>query len=294
MANIALCTDEKTHDAFTNTKAMLEELGHIVSGYGSGEMITSQLATFDIILCARMSTVASDINAVVGAVDRGVPVITGAISGGTENSISSAGVSIATGIALSQNTKAPTITGFYPTKSHSIFLDNKVEINALCRTSGATYCNTISLIQLATGGNIIGNYANTLESDAVIAIYNRGATVFNSKILGADVIFCGFLYGLAGYTQIGAGLINSLIQISTLKRFIRGNVRDSANLPASRKLVAINRTGSNFEGSAYSDLLTGDFEIKVGEDIVYTVICYDEDGGTKNALIKDRVISVLD
>lgn len=293
MANIALCTHDKTHAAFTNTKSMLESFGHIVSGYGGGEMFASQLANFDIILCTRMSVGSADINAVAGAVDLGTPMICGSIYGGTENTSTTAAVSVAVGIANSQETKGASILGFYPKKMHPVFSENMIGLDALCPTfTSATFYNSIRLSELAPGGNVIGNYENTSNSDAVIAIYNKGAIVLNSKTLGADVIFCGFLYGLATYSQAGAVLINSLIENSIFKRFIRGNVRDSANLPISRKLVAINKSDLSLAGSTFSDPSTGEFEIKVGKDAVYTVICYDEDGGTKNALVKDRVISV--
>lgn len=296
MANIALCTHDKTHATFTNTKSMLESFGHIVSGYGSGEMFASQLANFDIILCTRMSVGSADINAVAGAVDLGTPVICGSIYNATENTSTTVAVSIAVGIANSQETKGSSILGFYPKKTHPVFSENMIELDVLCTTStSAAYYFSIRLSELAPGGNVIGNYENTSNSDAVIAIYNKGAMVLNSKTLGADVVFCGFLYGLVTYSQAGAGLINSLIENSIFKRFIRGNVRDSANLPISRKLVAINKSDLSLAGSTFSDPSTGEFEIKVGkvgEGAVYTVICYDDDGGTKNALVKDRVISV--
>ena len=293
MANIALCTQDKTHGSFTNTKAMLESSGHIVSGYGAGEMSASLLANFDIILCTRMSSSSTDINAVVGAVDMGTPVICGSNAGGTENSSTTKAVSVSVGIAQSQSTKGASILGFYPKKNNLIFSKNMIGLDALCPTfTSPTFYSSIPLAALAPGGNVIGNYENTFESDAVIAIYNKGTRVLNAKTLGADVVFCGFLYGLSPYSQAGAGLINSLIEISILKRFIRGNVRDSANLPISRKLVAISKSNSFFAVSTFSDPSTGEFEIQVDQDDLYTVICYDEDGGTKNALIKDRVISV--
>ena len=293
MANIALCTADKTHAAFTNTKAMLESFGHIVTGYGSREMHISQLENFDIILCTRMSVEPTDINAVAEASYSGTPVICGSIAGGQENTNTTTGVSIAVGIAISQMTKGANILGFYPKKMHPIFSDNLIELDVLCPTySAAAYYSSIELTQLAPGGIVIGNYENTSESDAVIAIYNKGARVLSSRTLGANVIFCGFLYGATPYSQAGAKLINSLIEIGTLRRYIRGDVKDSANLPISRKLVAINKLDLSLAGSTFSDPSTGEFEIEVGEDAVYTVICYDEDGGTKNALVKDRVISV--
>lgn len=77
MANIAIVTLIVSHGTVTNTKAMLESLGHTVSVILSSAATFATLVTFDLIMCVRGSDDATQSSVIASVVMAGVPLICG-------------------------------------------------------------------------------------------------------------------------------------------------------------------------------------------------------------------------
>ena len=76
--------------------------------------------------------------------------------------------------------------------------------------------------------------------------------------------------------------------VSDILTPLSGNVVDATSQPAARDIRVYLRSSGSLVSQITSDSVTGNYSTVVPAGI-YTVVCLDEDGGTLNALIQDRV-----
>lgn len=72
---------------------------------------------------------------------------------------------------------------------------------------------------------------------------------------------------------------------------IAGNVRDTDNSPVARTVRAYERTTGRLQGEVVSNASTGNFDMFVNKSQpLYYIVALDALAGTKNAIIKDRLV----
>lgn len=72
---------------------------------------------------------------------------------------------------------------------------------------------------------------------------------------------------------------------------IAGNVRDTDNSPVARTVRAYDRTTGRLQGEVVSSASTGNFDMMVNKSQpLYYIVALDALAGTKNAIIKDRLV----
>lgn len=286
MANIALVTADTSHASYVNTRGLLVSGGHSVTGFTSYTAET--LAAYDIIVAVRTENNSNKNNVIKQALDMGTPVLISHVSGTFNSTISSDGPAITCGICSSVATNDG-INSSLTLRNHEIFGPDISGQFSPYASAGFFYLipgSSIapSAIKLAV--------VSPTDDRVSIAILPEGSLNIVGGTVNAPVGFCGFIYGVNGYSNKGTQIILRMVDFLLARRYLRGTVKDAENRALRRKLRAFIRSDGSFAGETYSDAMSGQYELKVSQDTVYTVVCYDEDGGTKNALVKDRVISV--
>lgn len=286
MANIALVTADTSHAAYINTRSLLVSGGHSVTGFTSYTAET--LAAYDIIVAVRTENNSAKNNVIKQALDMGTPVLVCHVAATSDNELSLSGPAIACGICSSVVTHN-IINSSLTLRNHEIFGSDISGQFRPYASDGFIYSipgSSIahSAIKLAV--------LSPINTGVTIAILPVGSLNIFGGTVNAPVGFCGFIHGSSGYANVGTRIILRIVDFLLVRRYLKGTVKDAENRALRRKLRAFIRSDGSFAGETYSDATSGQYELLVSQDTVYTVVCYDEDGGTKNALVKDRVISV--
>lgn len=287
MANIALVTSDTAHVGYVNTRNVLISGGHSVTGLSTYNAAT--LATYDIIVCVRVENNLSKSQIIKQALDMGTPVLFCDVAGTTSPQYVSNGPAVVCGMCL----RVRTNDQFYSmlkARNHPIF-DGLSSPYDPYLSLGFTY--SIPKSEIASSATTLAVFSEDVNAVA-IAILQKGSININGDRLNASIGFCGFIHGGTGYSDAGTQIFLRIINLLLASRYLRGTVKDADGNALVRKLRALVRSDGSIAGEAISDAISGQYELSVSQDTVYTVVCYDEDGGTKNALIKDRVVSVPD
>lgn len=81
--NIALVSEDKTHRAATYINSVLENQGHTVTLFNASEVSSSNLSSFDIIVCPRFSGTTTICGYLRDYIDSGIPVLLGGPNSGS-------------------------------------------------------------------------------------------------------------------------------------------------------------------------------------------------------------------
>lgn len=295
MANLVLVSDSLSHAAYTRTLAMLQGLGHTVTGVNSQSAVAATLATYDLIVCVRTAPSLASSNIIRDAFNMGTPVLCGDVSGTQANTNANTGPAVACRLALSVNTVNLTQNIARAAVASPIWAAAGITTipSDFAPYSANDYEYSLPTAQIAPGGAKIGNFSSS-NFDGILVVANKGSSNLDDVPFPASIAFCGFLYGgNVDYSATGIAVIGATITALLTRRVLTGTVKDSANNPLARKVRAHRRSDGVKVSETTSNASTGAFTIDVSEDVPYTIVCLDEDGGTKNALVKDRVISIL-
>lgn len=293
MANIALVTETLSHAAYTNTKTMLEGLGHTVTGYTSAAAVAATLATFDLIAVVRAADNATYADVVVAAFNMGVPVISGGNGGVTTGTSYVTNVPTRAGLVANMTSRDGQ-TQMNALQADPIFTAAGITApgNFTVYTSSSFSDATLTTTNIATGATSLTERTTAAgEKTAIIAL--GGSNNLSNNPFPANIAFVGFFYGATGYSAQGTNFIREVINTLLSSGYLlSGTVRDSSNNPLARKVRAYLRSSGSLITEKTSNASTGAFEMKVYQNEPFTLVCLDADGGTKNALVKDRVIPV--
>ena len=295
MANLALVTQSTTHAAYTATRNALTGLGHSVAGFNMSAVTAVNLAGFDAIIAARAQS--SDASHATFA--------------GHVASYFAAGKPILIGfdaIAATQNDRGGLATLLKLIGSESIALGRGPVYRAsaahpLWTPASITPPADYSPIPTATfggrvnttpafAGSVIERVSSTDDTPTII-VAEKGALNTEGNPFPARIAYVGWLYGATDYTTAGKAVLGGLISWAIATPwYILGTVKDSTTSPLARVVRAYNRASGMIMGSTISDAVTGAFKIEVPAMAAdYYVVALDEEGGTQNAQIYDRVVS---
>ena len=294
MANIGLVTALASHTAATTTKAMLVGKGHTVTIVESATATTVNLASYDIILTTRTTENATHSAVIKAMSDAGKPVLCGfgTLTAGRDQTTTPAVVcKIA---AAERGTETEGQLNFYADVPSPVYDTLGLTIPSNVNFAvGNSFISSIAKAG-ASPGDIVGILASTATDRGVIFFAAGGSSTYDGGVFGSNVGYCGFLYGgSAAYTAEAATIIDNMIQLLLYSVFLlSGSVKDSLANPLARKVRAHRRSDGRMVASTTSNGTTGAFSLTVWSTELHYIVCLDADGGTKNALIKDRVIPV--
>ncbi len=295
MANIALVTESTSHAAFTTTKSALEGLGHTVTGFTMTAVTSSNLATFDIIMLARVVSTATG-HADLATNLQGymnthhIPVLIGMNAIPVTNT-DSAGMATLLKLISQASVQASRGPNVYASSAHPVWVDAAITPPVSVPVwSGTSFMGWVNGL-LEYAGEVIATAAVDNTNPTMI-LAERGSLDITGTPFGARIAYIGWLYGAATYSVSGLTLLQALIDWAiNPPAYVQGVVEDFAGTKLARVVRAYNRTTGRLAGSAMSDGASGAFSISVSDPAaVYYVVALDELSGTLNALIKDRII----
>uniref|UniRef100_A0AAU7YUY3 Virion structural protein n=1 Tax=Stenotrophomonas phage vB_SmaS_QH3 TaxID=3229738 RepID=A0AAU7YUY3_9CAUD len=293
MANIAYVTSNTSHASVTTTKAMLESKGHTVTLFTSAAATTVGLAPYDIVLTSRTTENATH-SAVIKAVsDSGKPVLCGfgTLTAGSDQATTPA---VVCKIAPSERgISSGNRQTFYADVASPVYDGTGITIPSTVNFATATTFTASIPKAGASPGDIVGSLASTATDRGIIFFAAGGSATYDGGVFGGNIGYCGFLYGGAAYSTQAATIIDNMIQLLMSQGFVlSGTVKDASANPLARRVRAHRRSDGRMVASAMSNGTTGAFTLHVWSTDPHYMVCLDADGGTKNALIKDRVIPV--
>lgn len=302
MANIALVTDTTSHATYTNTKALLESFGHVVTGYTSVAVTNANLMAADLICACRTTNNTAYSDKIAAAHAAGKPVLCGSDGAVTAGTVYTNSVAARCGLVLSQVATQP-MGSAYAHAASPIYDAAGVVVPASIQfypTGGEAtwYCDSVPIASgsIAPGAqSIMQDRASSPTKDVIVCALTGGGKL-GGGTFAAPIIFSGFFYGASGYTTLGGQLIRRMVEwlLSGGGSFkFTGTVKDSAGAFIARKVRVFRRDTGGLIGETTSNATTGVYDIRVlTGGFLATVVCYDADGGTKNALVKDKVAPV--
>lgn len=273
MANIAIVTLLTTHGTVTNTKAMLESLGHTVSVILSSAATFSTLVTFDLIMSVRGSDDATQSSVIANAVMAGIPLICGF-----------------PGVTTAVNTpfhSLKLVTGSIGSGSETSESAVRVRVshpytNGLATTGtnlqvypSATYAVAIATSQASPNFTILADKpADNTRLSMLLA--KKGVLNLDGIGIGADVAYYSFCYGLNGYTADAKTIFERTIDDFTIaKKLVSGNVVDTNGDAAQRKIYAVNLTTNRVDGYTTSDV-SGNYSLELPDNTQHAIFCVDD------------------
>lgn len=293
MANIGYVTSNTGHGSVATTKTMLESKGHTVTLFTSAAATAVGLASYDIVLTSRTTENATHSAVIKAVLDTGKPVLCGfgTLTAGSDQSTTPAVICKI----------APSERGITPDNQRAFYAD---VASPVYDGAGITIPSTVNFATAdtftasipkagASPGDIVGSLASTATDRGIIFFAAGGSATYDGGVFGGNIGYCGFLYGGAAYSAEAATIIDNMIQLLLSSGFLlSGSVKDSLANPLARKVRAHRRSDGGMVASATSNGTTGAFSLTVWSTELHYIVCLDADGGTKNALIKDRVIPV--
>lgn len=298
MANLVMVTADLAHMAAVATKAMLESLGHTVTAYTSTAVTLADMRAGDAIVAVRSNNVATESDKVVAVLQEGKPVICGGVNGLLPGDTSANSVAARAGLFTQHTLRGSSETTTYTPTSHPVW--QAAGILAFPSTQTVYVSGSLGYQDYATttdvasgaGVEILALKAES-STDVSVIVAPKGAVMKNASTLAANLIFCSFLYGADGYTDVGKAMIRELLTRALAKPMvIDGTVTDNLGNPLVRKVRCYKRADGRFIAETMSNS-AGAFSFTVFENALYMVIAIDEDSGAKNAVIRDRILPVI-
>lgn len=273
MANIVIVTLLATHGTVTNTKALLESLGHTVSVILSSAATFSTLTTFDLIMSVRGADDLTYSSVIASAVMAGTPLICGF-----------------PGVTTASNTPMHSlklVTGSIGSGSEGSESAVRVRVshpytNGLAAVGGnisvypsTTFAVAIATSQVSPNITILADKpTDTTRFSMLLA--KKGILNLDGAALGANVAYYSFCYGLNGYTADAKTIFERTINDFTIpKKLISGNVVDTDGGPAQRKVYAVNLTTNNVDGHTLSDV-NGNYSLQLPDNTQHAIFCVDD------------------
>lgn len=295
MANLALVTQSTSHAAATTTKAMLESKGHTVTFVESANATTSNLTPYDLIVTCRTTENATHSAVIKAMSDAGKPILCGYGVLTTDSDVTTT-PAVVCKIAKSERTANTTGDRkiFYADVASPVYDTTGITIPS--NVDFAANNSWIASIPKTTAspGDIVGSLASDAVDRGVLFFAAAGSSTYDGGIFGSNVGYCGYLYGGGTeYTAQAATIVNNMItMLLSLGYGLSGTVKDASANPLKRKIRAYRRSSGRIISEATSNGTTGAFLLRVWSTEPHYLVCLDVDSGTKNALIKDRVIPV--
>ncbi|PKG80079.1 hypothetical protein CXF80_18225 [Shewanella sp. Actino-trap-3] len=275
MSNLVLVTLSASHGAVTQTKAMLEGLGHTVTVVLSSAARTNQLVTYDLIVWCRGDDNAIYSAEVVGAVDQGTPLIcatAGAVT--TFNYLPVQELDLITA-SFSQGPNDPTQSSISVLMEHELINGLGSVGSGISVYPSNTYLIPAQESKLVSGAIKIAASASD-NTTISLALFPMGTLNSQGNPIAATVSFVPWVYGLNGYTAAAKEIIRRLILLSLAgSKVISGVITDSNGNPAQRNVIAVNLLTNKVSFVAQSDI-TGAYSLTVPDTANYAVVCVDD------------------
>ncbi|MGE6451535.1 hypothetical protein ACQKC5_03910 [Shewanella baltica] len=273
MANIAIVTLIVSHGTVTNTKAMLESLGHTVSVILSSNATFATLVTFDLIVSVRGADDATYSSVIASAVMAGTPLICGFPGVTTASNTPFHSLKLITGSLASSSEvteSAVRVRVAHPYTDGLAPIGGSIPVYP-----STTFAVAIATSQVSPNLTILADKP-TDSSRFSMLLAKKGVLNIDSVALGANVAYYSFCYGLNGYTGNAKTIFERTINDFTLpKKLISGNVVDSNGSPAQRKVYAVNLTTNNVDGHTLSDV-SGNYSLQLPDNTQHAIFCVDD------------------
>lgn len=179
--------------------------------------------------------------------------------------------------------------------------NNSILVNSSGATEGAiinyradnTYINHLQTTGLHASVKKLG-LNNDAAGKNILLYVNKASLTHKISSTAATIIFAGMLWSTS-YTAQGKLLIDDMINFcvkNTYTKFqVSGFVRDAGNNPLERMLRAYRRSDGAFLAQTQSNQ-AGEYEFLLASGDAVSVMCFQDENESKNALIKDRIIPV--
>lgn len=288
MPNLAVVSIDKTAGNATRIATALQNGGHTVTLFDSSEAVAETLATFDVIVTNRSSSVQAQSEVIKAAFDMGIPLL---CNGGANTTVLSPATlcRLATSVELDPSSIGSNwalvpdyaFTGVSITPPASISL-------------GTAQYYYYTPIGGEAGSAVRLAQRSSADARGAVLFAPKGGLDLDGNPFPANIAFCGLMYAgtfvmSPNAELIANNLVNKLLQTG---KVYKGVVVDAADAPVSRTVRAYLRQTGKLVAETVSDPVTGAFSIPAISDHTHYVVCLDLEAGTQNAKIFDRVIAV--
>lgn len=275
MANIALISLDLSHSAPVATKALLESLGHSVTGITSAAATASSLVAYDLICWCRGSDNATHITEVVGAFNQGVPIISGYV-GGVSSAyhlpVQALGFTNQANIAVVSSDSAQ--TSFIIKSDHEIITGFGSVGDTVQVYNSASFMVALTAANLSPNALQIGQRVGDSTRISMM-IVNKGELNLAGVPAAASFAHFDWIYGSAGYTATAKEILNRTINQFVLpKKIISGSIIDIDGNAAVRKIYAVNLATNLVEKTINSDV-DGTYSLELIDGVDYAIFCID-------------------
>jgi hypothetical protein len=275
MSNLVLVTLSASHGSVTQTKAMLEGLGHTVTVVLSSSATTAQLINYDLIVWCRGADNPTYSAEVVGAVGQGIPLIcstAGGVTTFTNTPVQALGLITSTFPISNNDTSQNSISIL---KNHELVAGLGVIGSLVPVYPSKTYLISVSETKIISGGINIAASATDI-TNVTLALFPAGTITSQGNPLEATVSFVPWDYGINGYTDDAKEIMRRLIVLSiAVMKTISGVITDTDGNTAQRKVIAINLTTNRVSAFTESDI-SGAYSVTLTDDSDYAIICVDD------------------
>ena len=303
MSNIALVSDT---GSLPLLKALLNAAGHGVTELLFKSITSAELTEYDLVIATSYTlsgsgspgtdvTFLAQTNKIATAFAAGVPVIAGHCTSSGGYGIYTVGTRCR---MVSGESSGDANTGssqtWHTITGHEILTNGGF-------TFPTNYANFLS------GGNTEGYGAPADFATSVVQIARNNDATVRIDLAAADIgalnldsvgtaarfVLCGFMSATTdtAYSADRTNAINAAVNWALGVQYtFEGHTYDSTMAPISRRVRLYHRGTGKFLGEVISNATTGAYSCSTGLTGEYMLICLDADGGTKNAIVFDRVV----
>lgn len=271
MKNILIVTYENIQLISAMEKILLEE-GHVVTVIKdqSNDFNLNYIQSFDILFSLRQSSKKEITKA---ALDAGIPVIVG-----TSYGSSTAGIC---GMFSGKEYQTSNYNFCYTINSNGL-----APLGKFLPYNNSNYVCYFDQKSIATGGTILCQYSST-NNGITVAIYEKSTANTLGETFAARCAFLGCSHGY-GYSPQGKRLIKNILNyVSGEINIMKGITKLEDNTLVSREVVVHDRKTGEIMFRTQSDS-NGIFSGYINKGDYYA-IAFDEEEGTKNAVVIDRI-----